>query len=122
MAHTKERTSSSPSGRHYGHYRTLLRAPIILGIIAALANFCFNWGVTMSRWQNAIQPQIPKVSGIPRIDKIRRITLLEGDLNLCLSDIFGRRMMENAELHGLLNPFQFGSRKGKMCISAVLLK
>ena len=24
MAHTKERTSSPPSGRHYGHYRTLL--------------------------------------------------------------------------------------------------
>ena len=70
MAHTRERTSSSPSGRHYGHYRTLLRSPMILGIIAALANFCFKWGVTMTRWEIAIQPQIPKVRGIPRIDKI----------------------------------------------------
>ena len=38
---TRERTSSSPSGRHYGHYRTLLRAPDLLGCIASIANFCF---------------------------------------------------------------------------------
>ena len=30
--------------------------------------------------------------------------------------------MANAEKHQLLHPHQYGSRKGKMCISAVLLK
>ena len=40
--HTRERTSSSPSGRHYGHYLTLLRAPEILSCIKALTNFCFR--------------------------------------------------------------------------------
>jgi hypothetical protein len=30
--------------------------------------------------------------------------------------------MDNAEKHHLLHPHQYGSRKGKMCISAVLLK
>jgi hypothetical protein len=45
IKNTRERTSSSPSGRHYGHYRALLRSPTMLGIIAALANFCFQWGV-----------------------------------------------------------------------------
>ena len=122
IMNTRERTSSSPSGRHYGHYRTLLRSPTILGIIAALANFCFQWGVTMKRWEKAIQPQIPKDEGTPRITRIRRITLLEADLNLCLSELFGRRLMANAEKHHLLHPHQYGSRKGKMCISAVLLK
>jgi hypothetical protein len=40
---TWERTSSLPSGRHYGHYRALLRSPTMLGITgAALANFCFR--------------------------------------------------------------------------------
>jgi hypothetical protein len=47
IAHTRERTSTSPSGRHYGHYRTLLRSPNTLGYIASLANFCFQWGVIM---------------------------------------------------------------------------
>jgi hypothetical protein len=89
IMNTWERTSSSPSGRHYGHYRALLRSPPMLGIVAELANFCFQWGVTMKRWEKAIQPQIPKDAGTPRITRIRRITLLEADLNLCLSELSG---------------------------------
>jgi hypothetical protein len=57
--------------------------------IAALANFCFHWGVTMKRWEKAVQPQIPKDKGTPRITRIHRITLFEADLNICLSEIFG---------------------------------
>jgi hypothetical protein len=76
----------------------------------------------MKSWEKAIQPQIPKDRGTPQITHIRRITLLEADLNLCLSELFGQRLMANAEKHQLLHPHQYGSRKGKMCISAVLLK
>jgi hypothetical protein len=90
MAHTRERTSSSPSGRHYGHYRALLRDQNLLGDIAALANFCFQWGVTMKRWEKVTQTLIPKEPGTPRITRMRRITLVEADLNVCLSEIFGR--------------------------------
>jgi hypothetical protein len=89
----------------------------MLGIIAALANFCFQWDMTMKRWEKAIQPQIPKDAGTPRITRIRRITLLEADLNLSLSELFGRRLMANAEKNQLLHPHQYGYRKGKMCIS-----
>jgi hypothetical protein len=112
IAHTRERTSLSPSGRHYGHYRTLLRSPLILGLIASLADFCFRWGVTMTQWNKVIQPQLPKDNGTPRLNRIRRITLIEADLNLSLSILFGRRMMDNAESHQLLHPHQYGSRKG----------
>jgi hypothetical protein len=120
--HTRERTSSSPSGRHYGHYRTLLRAPEILSCITALTNFCFRWGVTMKRWETVIQPLIPKDPGIPKLGRLRRIALLEADLNIALSELFSRRMMYHAEKHNILHPGQYGSRKGKMAISAVLLK
>ena len=65
---------------------------------------------------------IPKDPGTPRITRIRHITLVEADLNVCLSELFGRRLMNNAEKHGLLHPALFGSRRGKMAISAVLLK
>jgi hypothetical protein len=76
----------------------------------------------MARWEKVIQPQIPKDKGTPRINQIQRITLIKADLNLSLRELFGRRMMDNAEKHNLLHPDQFGSRKGKMSISAVLLK
>jgi hypothetical protein len=60
MKHTRESTSSSPSGRHYGHYRTLLRDQDLLACITALANICFQWGVTLQRWTRVIQPLIPR--------------------------------------------------------------
>jgi hypothetical protein len=113
---------SEESGRHYGHYRSLLRSPDTIGYIASLADFCFNWGVTMRRWEKVIQPQLPKESSTPRITWIRCITLIEADLNMCLSELFGRRLMDNTEKHKLLHPSQFRSRKGRMSISAVLLK
>ena len=120
--HTRERTSSSPSGCHYGHYRTLLRDPTLLGCIASIANFCFNWGVSLHRWEKAIQPLIPKDPGIPKINRMRRIVLIEGDLNICLSELFSQRLMLHAEKYGILHKGQYGSRKGKMAISMVLLK
>jgi hypothetical protein len=122
VKHTRERTSSSPSGRHYGHYRTLLHDEELIGAIASIANYCFQWGRTLPRWEKVTQPMIPKDPGTPRITRIRRITLVEADLNVCLSEIFGRRLMTNAEQHGLIHPAQHGSRRGKMVISAVLLK
>jgi hypothetical protein len=109
IAHTRERTSSSPSGRHYGHYRALLRDKNILGLIAAIANFCFQWGKTLKRWEKVTQPLIPKDPGTPRITRMRRITLIEADLNTCLSELFGRRLMDNAEKHGILHKAQYGS-------------
>jgi hypothetical protein len=54
-------------------------------LIAALANLCFQWGVPMKRWEKAVQPQIPKDKGTPHITRILRITILEADLNICLS-------------------------------------
>jgi hypothetical protein len=47
MEHMRERTSTSPSGRHYGHYQALLHDKDTLGHIASLANFCFQWGITL---------------------------------------------------------------------------
>ena len=120
--HTRESTSSSPSGRHYGHYRTLLRDPSLLGCIALIVNFCFQWGVSLCRWERVIQPLIPKDPGVPRINRMCWIVPIEGDLNICLSEIFSRWMMLNAEKHKLLHKCQFRSQQGKMAISMALLK
>ena len=53
---------------------------------------------------------------------MRRIVLIEGDLNICLSKIFSHQMMQNAKKYGLLHRGQYGARRGKMAISMVLLK
>ena len=119
---TRERTSSLPSGHHYGRYQTMLRDPTLLDCITSIANFCFTWGISLRRWEKAVQPLIPKDPGVPQIHRMRHIILIEGDLNVCLSEIFSRRLMHNAEQHGILHKGQYGSRQGKMAISMVLLK
>lgn len=53
---------------------------------------------------------------------IHDITLIEADLNLSLSILFGHQMMDNAKSYNLPHPHQYGSCKGKMSKSAVLLK
>jgi hypothetical protein len=63
VKHTCKRTSSFPSGRHFGHYRTLLQAPDLLGNIAAVANFCFQWGKSLKRWERVTHTLIPKEPG-----------------------------------------------------------
>ena len=108
--------------QHYGHYWTLLCNPALLGCIASIANFCFQWGITLCRWETVIQPLIPKDLGVPQINWMWWIVLIEGNLNICLSKIFSHRMMLNAKTHGLLHKGQYGAWKGKMAISMVLLK
>jgi hypothetical protein len=119
-----EHTSSSPSGHHFGHYHTLLCDPDILGYIASIVNFCFQWGKTLHRWEKVTYTLIPKEPGISKLTCIQCIPLIEVDLNhLCLSEIYGKRLMDNAEqYYDLLHASQYSSRKGKMAIRAVLLK
>jgi hypothetical protein len=73
----------------------------------------------LRRWEKVTHTLIPKEPGAPKINRIRRI-IIEADLNMSLSEIFGQHVMNNAEQHGLLHKAQYGSRKGKMAISAVL--
>lgn len=60
VKHTCERTSSSPSGHHVGHWRIHLWDPKLLGIIAALGDFCFKWGKSLQQWNESCIPWSPR--------------------------------------------------------------
>ena len=54
---------------------------------------------------------LEKKPGVILVDKLRAITLLEVDFNFANKLILGKRMMSNAERHGLTVPEALGSRK-----------
>ena len=56
------------------------------------------------------------------MERLRTIQLVEADLNMVLTIIFGRRLVHHADAKGFLPKSQFGSRPGVACISAVLIK
>ena len=121
----RESTSTSPSRRHLGHYKSLLPAasdPIekyqsttacrILQVHLDLLNYCARHGYSLHRWQKIVTTMIPKETNNFKIHRLRVIHLYEADLTALFS-IWSRRMIVASEKHGSLHPGSYGARPGR---------
>ncbi len=117
-----EKLISSPSGRHYGHYKAVLKEPDLCAMYAVLMSVPFELGFGLKRWEQVYQTMLEKVTGVPKIDKLRVIQIIEGDLNMGLRIIFGRRLVHHAESQGNLPTAQWGSRPNRSSTDCVFLK
>jgi hypothetical protein len=123
-----ESTSTSPSGRHLGHYKTLPK-PLttedleyddkqlnedriaLLNAHLNIINYCLKHGYSLDRWKNILNIMILKEPGNTKIHWLRVIHLFEADYNLILS-VKWRQQIKHAEDRELLNEGQYGSRSG----------
>ena len=117
----KERTSSSPSGLHVGHWKCGSLNPMINWLNTSMANIPFMSGYSPKRWKQGINVMIEKSKGNFRVDKLRTILLYEADFNLN-NKYIGRDMMFKAEKAKILAKEQYGSRKKKAAITHALNK
>ena len=62
----------------------------------------FELGFGLQRWEQVYQTMLEKIKGVPRIDKLRVIQLIEADLNMALRIIFGRQLVHHAEAKGFI--------------------
>ena len=115
----KESTSTSPSGRHLGHYRTAILDDAVTTLHTQLLNIPIQYGFAPARWTYSVTPLIEKDPGRPFLTRLRVIHLFEADYNLFLKIIFGRRMVKNAEAANALNDQQHGSRPRRMTTDAL---
>ena len=92
----KETTSTSPSGRHLGHYRTAILDDQVTQLDTTLLNLPIAHGFAPERWTHSVTPLIEKDEGRPYLTRLRVIHLFEADYNLFLKVIFGLRMVKNA--------------------------
>ena len=119
----KESTSSSPSGRHYGHYKALLEGDIsILEVIFDIMSFCLSQGLILDRWKNSVTSLIEKIEGKPYIHKFRTIHVVESELQYFSKIIYAKRMMKLAERENIITDDQYGGRAQRQATSAVLNK
>jgi hypothetical protein len=65
---------------------------------------------------------IAKTPGVPRLDKLRVIHIIESDFNLWMGIVCGRKMIYQAESMELLGDEQSGSRPGEKCQDVVIFK
>jgi hypothetical protein len=63
----KESTSTSPSGRHLGHYKAIIQDKTLLTTLTKFLQIIVERGVTLTRWCNAVNVMIEKDKGHPNI-------------------------------------------------------
>ena len=117
----KERTSTSPSGRHLGHYHAQILPQLpsekedlsvhFLYLHVTLLNLATQRNIIFPRWQQVNTICLPKDTGTPRIHRLRPLNLYEADLNLLLRVILARRLLWKTEKHHELPDEAWGNRK-----------
>jgi hypothetical protein len=117
----KESTSSSPSGRHIGHYKAILSDPTLVNLHATMMALPFQVGIVPERWKRVTDITWRRNPG-SRCYRLRIIALFESDLNHAKHILIGHKVAHLLEDRSMLSGMQFGSWPGRRCISAVLKK
>ena len=133
-----EKTSTSPSGLHLGHYQVLRRhhglathdpqrkaveagQKLLTDARVALLNYALKFGYTYTRWRQVVNVMLMKEPGNPQIHRLRVIHLYEADYNLMLA-VKWRAAMHHAEDKKLLNEGMYGSRAGRSAHDPVFIE
>ena len=118
----RESTSTSPSGRHLGHYKAIIKDETLLDCLTKFLSIAVYHGISLSRWHQSVNIMIEKDEGQPKINRLRIIHLFEADFNFLLKLLWGSRLVHRAAAHGLLNQGQYGSVPGRTAIELVMLQ
>ena len=117
-----ENLSSSPSGRHIGHYKVVISDEKLCTLYARIISIPFKHGLTLPQWTSAVQVVLEKTKGCARIEKLHVMQLLEVDLNMALRIIFGHCLIHWADDCGTIPLSQRSSRPNRSSTDAILLK
>lgn len=118
----KEKTASSFSGRHMGHYKVITQLLLknrleIVETLITLLNICIKTSTPLPRWQHCSQIMLEKGKG-NQLEHLRIIQLCEADLNFMLNTLWGKRLIKQAQQHAVLQQQQF-ALPGLTCQSAI---
>ena len=97
-----EKTSSSESGLHFGHYVVGGKSDIISHYHAARVLVTLAHVVQLERWSRGLSVMLEKTLGITLVTKLRAISLMEGNFNAANKIVYGVQMMSNAQGHHLM--------------------
>lgn len=81
----RESTTTSPSGRHLGHYKALIQDSQCLTCLTQFLNIALFHRLALPCWCKATNILLEKDPGRPCINRLRIIHLFEADFNFCSS-------------------------------------
>ena len=115
----KERTTSSYSKLHFGHYKLAVYPDYLLEVHALKFSLISKTGSASERWARGLLVMLEKIVSVAVVTKFWSILLIEADFNFHNKLIFGKRMMDLARRHGIV-PEKIYSKEGRMVEDAVL--
>ena len=118
---SKEKTSSSLSGLHFGHYIAGSSSEVISHHHSLKATICLKRGFAIDRWKGGMTCILEKLPGCCLVTKLRAILLMEADYNAKNKIIYGVRMMDNARLYKLMQD-EIYSEQGRTAEDGALAK
>ena len=117
----KEMTSSSISGRHFGHYKAGTKSPYICYLQALHATLIAKRGIVLDRWAQGLSVMLEKIFGCSLITKLRSILLMEGDFNASNKLVYGIGMLEQARKYRMM-PEEVFSERNRLAEDGTLSK
>jgi len=117
-----ERISSSPSGRHLGHYKVAAISEHLSILHTNMMSIPYMVGISPQRWRQVIDVMLEKKPGERKLHRLRIVALQETDFNQSNRLLFGRPLQHALEEREYLPDIQHGSRASRRCHSAVLNK
>lgn len=97
-----EKTSSSASTIHFGHYIAGAQSDIVSHHDALKSTICLTRGFTLERWKESLTCILEKEPGNCLLTKMRATLLMEADFNASNKMIYGDRMLGNVRRFGLM--------------------
>ena len=118
----KEKSSCSPSGRNYSHYKTLVDDEKILRALHTIFEIALDNDIVLNRWAKTVTTLIPKDQGPILVHRLRAIHVVEAELQFFSKIVYAKKMVNFAEKNTLITDEQYGGRKGRRAQSIVLNK
>lgn len=113
-----ERTSASPSGRHYGHYKSIINHDMLFYIFEVI---CASVSISYipKRWRHTVTTLVAK-DPEPYIHRLRPIHIIEPEMQFISNHFWTKVFMRQCEKLGLITDAQYGGRKGRQPQNAII--
>ncbi len=98
----RESTSSSISGKHFGHYIAGTQSDHISHFHGLKATLIMKRGIVLDRWARGLSIMLEKMCGCTLITKLQSILLMEADFNSTNKMIYGQWMLNTARSYKLI--------------------
>jgi hypothetical protein len=116
-----EKTSSSASGIHFGHYIVGCNSEMISHYHAAHVTVTLAHAIQLERWSKGLSVMLEKTLGVTLVTKLCAILLMEGDFNATNKIMYRGRMLNKTRKHALM-PEDIFSKKNHMADDGTLCK